>query len=107
MPAKKTRPDFVARLGPRVGIPSGSFRPVAIPNGPVSCTVPIGTCQTSLWVFRSIADIVPNGGVPLKHAGEWLGAIGVSGVSSDKDAAIAMIGARLVNGSKSANTGAE
>lgn len=37
-----------------------------------------------------------EGGVPLQHAGEWLGAIGVSGVSSDRDAAIAMAGARAV-----------
>ena len=33
-----------------------------MPIGPVSCTVPTGTCHTSLRVFRSIADMVPNGG---------------------------------------------
>src|SRR5476651_2556325 len=33
-----------------------------MPSGPVSFTVPTGTCQTILPVFRLTADIVPNGG---------------------------------------------
>lgn len=37
-----------------------------------------------------------EGGLPLQHGGEWLGAIGVSGVSSCKDAAIATEGARTL-----------
>ncbi|WP_336333149.1 heme-binding protein [Pseudomonas putida] len=50
--------------------------------------------RTSLATAPTLTCI--EGGIPLQHAGEWLGAIGVSGVSSDRDAAIALAGARLI-----------
>ncbi|MNR69459.1 hypothetical protein D3C85_1947240 [compost metagenome] len=40
----------------------GMGRPILTPNGPVSLTVPTGTCQAICWVFRSTAVSVPNGG---------------------------------------------
>ncbi|MCY1448200.1 hypothetical protein D9M71_648540 [compost metagenome] len=43
-------------------MPIGIGRCMRMPSGPVSCTVPTGTCHTSLWVLRSMADMVPNGG---------------------------------------------
>ncbi|MNJ67903.1 hypothetical protein D3C77_641110 [compost metagenome] len=63
MPAKNTSPEAVEVGPPSVGMPSGIGRWVLRPRGPVSCTVPSGTCHTSFWVFRSMALMLPNGGV--------------------------------------------
>jgi hypothetical protein len=43
-------------------MPIGIGRRVLMPSGPVSFTVPSGTCHTSFLVVRSMALIVPNGG---------------------------------------------
>lgn len=43
-------------------MPIGIGMCIRMPSGPVSSTVPTGTCHTSFPVFRSTADMVPNGG---------------------------------------------
>ncbi len=48
---------------PRVGVPIAIGRWVFTPSSGRSFTVPIGTCHTSFLLPRSMALMVPNGGV--------------------------------------------
>ena len=44
--------------------------------------------------YLALADMLPiEGGIPLRHNGEIVGAIGVSGVKSSEDGQVAQTGA--------------
>ena len=48
--------------GPSVGMPMGMVSHMGMPRGPVSRTVPTGTCHLIWRDFRSTAVMVPKGG---------------------------------------------